>query len=103
MILLVYSVYDSKVQAYATPFLQRSKGEALRGFQEAANNSEINISRHPADYSLMELGTYDDQVGQFKNHTAPLNLGLASQYKNPPASPAPLFDRPNLAPMEGVQ
>jgi len=79
--LLVYAVYDSKVQRYAQPFQMRTKGEALRGWQEVANDPSTSISKHPEDFSLMELGEYDESVGQFINHPAPINLGLASQYK----------------------
>lgn len=82
--LLVYAVYDSKVQTYAQPFHMRTKGEALRGWQEVANDPNTQIHKHAEDFSLMELGEYDEQTGQFTNLTAPLNLGLATQYKTQP-------------------
>lgn len=79
---LVYSVFDSKVGMYAQPFFMRTKAEALRGWQTVANDPETNIAKFPEDYSLFELGEYDEERGAFMNHPAPLNLGLASQYQN---------------------
>jgi len=90
--LLCFSVYDSKVKAYDKPFFMRSRGEALRGWQAAVNDEKTTLCTHPEDFSLMELGDYDDETGAFTNHQAPVNLGLASQYKRPPATQAPLFD-----------
>lgn len=78
---LVYAVYDSKVQTYAQPFQMRTRGEAIRGWEEVVNDSSTQISKWPEDYSLMELGEFDDSNGRYENLAAPLNLGLASQFK----------------------
>ena len=80
MILFVYSVYDSKVGAYLPPLFMKSRGEFLRAFAEAANDSKGNIAKYPADYMAFELGTWDDSNAQFSFHVAPLPLGLAIEY-----------------------
>lgn len=90
--LSVYAVYDSKVQTFASPFQMRTRGEALRGWEEVANDPNTTVCKHPEDFALMELGEYDESTGQFTNHTVPLNLGLASQFKRAPQTQAPLFD-----------
>jgi len=79
--LLVFSLYDSKVQAFCQPFQMRTKGEALRSFEEVANDAATSVAKYPEDYTLMELGEYDESTGQFSNHIAPINLGLASTVK----------------------
>lgn len=89
--LLCFSVYDSKVQLYAQPFFMRSRGEALRGFTDVANDSSTSICRHPQDFALMELGEYDESTGKLENHPAPVSLGLAHEFKNQPVTQAPLF------------
>lgn len=98
--LYVFAVYDSKVQSYDKPFFMRSRGEALRGWQTAANDEQTTICTHPEDFSLMELGSYDSELGAFTNNSAPVNLGLASQFKNAPATQAPLFDANALGDVE---
>lgn len=84
--LIVYAVFDSKISTYAQPFFMRTKGEALRGWQEVANDPKTQISKYPGDFALMELGTYDESTGQFENHRAPVNCGLAIEYKSQEAS-----------------
>lgn len=90
--LKVFCVFDSKVGAYMQPFFLRSTGEAVRSFADLANDSQSNVSRHPEDFALMEIAEYNDEMGAFENRTAPINLGLAVQYKKPPETDAPLFD-----------
>lgn len=96
----VYAVYDSKVQAYDNPFVLRSRGEAIRGWTQAVNDPKTTMCVHPNDFSLMELGHYDSETGAFTNHDAPLNLGLASQFKQQPQTQAPLFDANSMGDLE---
>lgn len=93
MILKVFTVYDSKAQAYLQPFFMQSAGQAIRAWEDTSNNPETQFSRHPADFTLFEVGTYDDQVGRFENLNAPVALGTALQLKKQPTSAAPLLDR----------
>ena len=79
--LKVYAVLDSKVGAFAQPFFMRTRGEALRGWEEVANDVQTQIGKYPSDFALMELAEYDEASGVFDNLVAPLNLGLASQFK----------------------
>jgi hypothetical protein len=89
---VVCTVFDSKVQAFEQPFFARTRGEALRMWQEVSNDAQTKFARHPEDFALMEIAEYDDQTAQFVNHSAPQNLGLAVQFKRPPESGAPLFE-----------
>lgn len=65
MIMQVFTVFDKAVGAHLQPFFCRSKGEALRSFTEAVNDPKNNFNRHSADYTLVYLGTYDDNSGLF--------------------------------------
>lgn len=81
--LIVLSVYDSKVQAFAQPFFMRTRGEALRGWIDVCNDVSTQFYKYPEDFSLMELAEYDESTGRFDNLPAPSNLGLASTFKKP--------------------
>lgn len=81
MKLKVFSVYDSKVQCYAQPFMLRSKGEALRGWQDAVNDQTTNLYRHSGDFSLFEIAEFDDQTGVITMHQAKVNLGGAIEFR----------------------
>jgi hypothetical protein len=77
---LVYAIFDSKVGVYAQPFFMRTRGEAIRAFETLANDRNSQLNKYPGDFSLFELGEYEDEEGTFKNRTAGLNLGLAQAY-----------------------
>lgn len=75
-----YVVYDSAAEAYGVPFFIRSKGEAVRGFAQAVKDPQTQINKHPADYTLFEIGEYDEISGEIKPYNAKINLGCAIEY-----------------------
>ena len=82
MIYRVYSVFDSKVNAYMTPHFRRSKGEILREFSDVVNNKSDNgIYLHPEDFFLYELGSFDDNTGVLVMHANIESLGCALEFK----------------------
>nr|QJB19254.1 MAG: nonstructural protein [Microvirus sp.] len=74
----VYSVYDAAVKAFAPPFYARSAGEAIRSFSQLATDTNSNVSRHPTDFVLFGLGSYDDATGLFASNE-PMRLISASE------------------------
>lgn len=79
--LLLFSVYDSKADAFAAPFTMRSKGEALRGWMDVCNDKTTQMYKYPEDFSLMEIGEFDELTGEISKPLAPMNLGLAASFK----------------------
>lgn len=78
----VFSVYDSKVESYSPPLCAKAKGEALRQFADLVNDGTSPISRHPGDYTLFELASFNESTGQIVPHPTPLSLGVAIEFKN---------------------
>lgn len=76
----VYSIYDTKAEAYYPPFMQTTKGLALRLFTDMANDRNTNVGRHPGDYHLFNIGNWDDGSCQFDILEARVNLGAAIDY-----------------------
>lgn len=60
MLMSVFSVYDSCANVFMTPIYVRNKGEMLRLFIDWSNNPETVMGKHPEDYSLFEIATWDD-------------------------------------------
>lgn len=83
--MLVFTIYDSKAEAYLQPFFSPTKNTALRMFERAANDGESDIARWAEDYTLFEIGTWDQDTGLLLPHEAKINLGLASELKAPEA------------------
>lgn len=65
MILRAYSIFDAKGVQFHSPWFQHTDGMAVRVFQDLANDMGGLIGRHPKDYSLWFVGTWDDSNGQF--------------------------------------
>lgn len=80
MLLKVYSVYDSKVGAYLPPIYFRSKGEAIRSFSTAAQDAKHDFGKYGEDYTLFELGEWDDNNGKFNSHLTPIPVGKAIEF-----------------------
>jgi len=60
MITNAYSIFDNKALVYNVPWFQPTNGAATRILADLANDVSTNIGRHPADYVLYRIGTYDD-------------------------------------------
>ena len=75
--LLVFSVFDTKADAFLPPFFMATKGMALRAFMDAVADEKHQFRLHAADYSLFHLGFFDEKKGQFQNLAAPDVMALA--------------------------
>ncbi len=78
--LVVFSVFDSKVGAFLTPFFCRNRAVALRSFMSACQDSSSDFCRYSGDFSLFEIGEWFPDSGELHMFEAKLNLGLASQF-----------------------
>lgn len=82
MILRIYTVYDSKVEAYMSPFYCRTDGEAIRAIVAQVRNPEHSFSKFPEDYTLFFMGEFDDQKGRLDPATAPKALGTLLEWSH---------------------
>lgn len=73
--LKMFTVYDSKAETYLRPFSMRSTGEAIRGFITTLNDGQSEMSKYPADFTLFELGTYDETKATITTLPTMENLG----------------------------
>lgn len=70
-----YAVYDRKAELYSTPFLEVKDGTAVRAVQDLViNNKEHPFAKHPSDFSLHRLGSFDEHTGVITGKTNPKNL-----------------------------
>jgi hypothetical protein len=71
-----FSLLDIKAGFYSPLFFMQHAAQAVRAAAELGSDPQTTVGRHPADYQLVELGTFDDQTGQYVNHDKPIPLGL---------------------------
>lgn len=60
MKLIICTIYDMAVQSHGQPFFARANGEAIRIFVDEVNNPGSRINKHPSDFELYKIGTYED-------------------------------------------
>lgn len=89
MKLKVFSVYDSKAEAYLQPFFMPSRGSAIRAFTDSVNDPQTGFHKHAADYTLFELGEYEDSNAVFDLHQKPQLVANAAELKEKPITTAP--------------
>lgn len=64
MRLYIYSLHDTKLGVFLTPFFVRGEAEAIRAVQAAlANSDSSNFSKSPGDFDLVNVGLFDDEIG----------------------------------------
>lgn len=89
MTLRIFSIFDSKAEVFSAPFFMATAGEAIRAFKDLVNDSQSTVSRHPGDYRLMCLGTFDNHSGLISTEQQD-SFGFGSDYKDLPSSSIPL-------------
>lgn len=68
MKLHVLSVRDRAADVFGQPMFVPAVGVGVRSFVDELNRQGPDnvLSRHPEDFDLYELGTYDDNTGRFQ-------------------------------------
>lgn len=75
----IFTVYDEKAEAYLQPFYMKTTAEAQRAIADCANDENHNFCRHASDYTLFELGTFDESTANFDHDKK--SLGCVLEYK----------------------
>lgn len=66
----VFTAWDSKVKTHLDPFIALNSGEAQRIMEDMVNHQNGPFSRYPEDFTLFELGDYDDETGRYEMYAA---------------------------------
>lgn len=81
MIYKVFSIFDSAVGSYMTPFNLRTVAESERALAPHVQNPEHNFCKFAHDFTLFELGTWDESTGKYDLHVTPYAHYVLSQLK----------------------
>ncbi|AXH77991.1 MAG: nonstructural protein [Microviridae sp.] len=64
---------------FGPPFNMPARGQAVRAFSDLANDKNTQVGRHPSDFKLVEIATFDDTKGVYTS-LEHMTLGFASDY-----------------------
>lgn len=84
MTLSIFSVHDSKAEAFITPFFAQNEAVGVRMFAAAANSDTSDFNRFAGDYTLFLLGYFEQDNAEFDLLDTPKNLGLAITHIHTP-------------------
>ena len=61
----VFAIYDRKVQQFMPPFIMQTVEQARRAFGDTVNDPNHAFFRHPDDYELHIIASFDDSKAIF--------------------------------------
>ena len=76
----LYPVHDIKADTYGQPLFFNNNVEALRSLEQAVKDPNTTLSKYPADYNLMEYGTYDSISGELSLLTKKITLANCASF-----------------------
>lgn len=86
------AVYDKATEAYMRPWMAQSDGQAVRLFEDEMNREDSEVGKHPEDYSLFRIGSFNDNNGALEGQE-PVCLRRAHEIH---------LGIPNKAPVGGI-
>jgi hypothetical protein len=99
MIHRIFTVYDCKAEAYLPPIYMQTRGAMVRAFIDTVAERGHQFAKHPEDYTLFELGSYDDGTAQFELLETPMAIGKAIEFlKEQASAEKPVRDEPLVLP-----
>lgn len=102
-----FAVLDLKAASYGTPMFMETEGVAMRSFTDACADPRGPLNQHPEDFVLVEIGSYDPNLGRLDSPTEPRHIMSAMQgveaCKNSSVVKATHKAAPDEAPKEDVE
>jgi len=83
MILQLVCVHDRAADAFTRPVFVPAIGQAIRSFQDEINRNapENEMFRHPEDFDLYHVGSFDDNTGILQRLDEPKQLAIGKHLK----------------------
>ena len=74
----MFSIFDVKADVYQQLFVMHTRAQAIRAFSDLANDKFTDVGKHPEDFKLVCVGTFDVSTGEVVPEPQE-NLGFASE------------------------
>lgn len=81
MILVIVAVHDAAAGLFGVPSFVTSVGGAVRSFGDQVNDPTTQFGKHPEDYTLHEVGTYNDNTCTFDLKDRPEQIAAGRNLK----------------------
>lgn len=88
----IFSIFDEKAKGFLPPFIFHNENMAKRIFADCVNDPNHQFGKHPEDYHLFEIGTFDDVLGRVKPHETIEFHGIGLNYLSPSEGSIPFLE-----------
>ena len=75
-ILEIVAIRDRAVDSFGNPVAVVAIGQATRSFGDEIRNPESNMHRHPDDYDLYHIGSFDTSTGAIVSRETPEMIAI---------------------------
>lgn len=80
---IICAIFDTKAEKHFAPNILRTEAEFIRSVQIETNNPESMLSKFAADYDLVILGEWSEDIGILpSSEPYRKRLGSALDYKS---------------------
>ena len=79
----IFAIHDSKAEAYLPPFNLPNTQMAVRTFTDCVNSDDHAFAQHPEDYTLFQLGEFDDSNGKITLMQTKMPIGNGLDFYKP--------------------
>lgn len=76
----MFTIHDMKAAAYLPLFLLHNEQMAIRTFSDCCNDKAHAFGMHPEDYSLWQVGIFNDKTGEIKYITPHISHGKGNEF-----------------------
>lgn len=76
---IIVAVHDRALDAFLPPWTTPATGAAIRAFQDAINDPQSPMQKHPDDYDLYQLAVYNDGTGRITPLDEPKQIAIGKQ------------------------
>lgn len=97
----MFAIFDSKIGGYLQPFFAPTAGAAVRMLIDAAKDPNTQFYNHPKDYSLFEIGEYDEDRGVCTSLDSKISLGSVHELNGPEKVQVRDFSKDRVIPLKG--
>lgn len=80
MSVLLFTVFDSATKLFLPTFEARTVEDAIRKFRTTVNMPDSQLHKFPEDYTLFQVGEFNQDTGELVPLATPHSLGVAVTY-----------------------
>ena len=79
----VFAIKDAKAEAFLSPFVSRTPGEAERSVRNETNHKDSVLASHPEDFALYELAEFNELTGVVVGYETPKHVVNVAELVDP--------------------